>query len=136
MARFTTNPSFKIGGSRKFLMHQNLVYESKRFGLQIVYGSLEDPFETDFASIPPVIPRWLLDPMGGGLLDRKGLSRKPAVLHDYKCRTAVSYEERVEADKMFREAMKAEGVGRFARNTMYAAVRANTGRMRLMRKWK
>jgi hypothetical protein len=136
MNRFTTDPSFKIGGSRAFLMHENLVYLSDRYGMQSVLASLEDPFETDFASIPLIVPKWLLNPLGGGLLDRYGRSRLPAVLHDDRCRTAKSYEERVRADKMFLESMEAQKVGKGARRIMYSAVRANTERMKIMRKWK
>ena len=136
MNRFTTDPSFKIGGSRAFLMHEDLIYESDQYGIQIVHASLAMPFETDFASIPLVVPKWLLNPLGGGLLDRHGRSRLPAVLHDERCRSALSYVERVKADKMFLESMDAQKVGKGARRIMYSAVRANTERMRIMRKWK
>jgi hypothetical protein len=135
MARFITDPSFKVGGERAFLMHEDLGFVSDEYGEQWVRATLDDPFETDFASIPLIVPKWLLNPLGGGLLDKHGHSRLPAVLHDYLCRNATSFAERVEADKIFREAMKARGV-RFGRHFMYGAVRANTERMRLMRKWK
>jgi hypothetical protein len=136
MNRFVTNPSFKIGGRRAFLMHQDLIYESDQYGVQTVHATLEQPFETDFASIPLIVPKWLLNPLGGGLLDREGHSRLPAVLHDQRCRIATTYQERVFADRLFLEAMEAQGVGRAARRIMYSAVRSNTERMRLMRKWK
>lgn len=131
MSRFN-DPSFKLGDSREFLMHENLTFD----GEVVVPASLEEPFSTDFASIPLVIPKWLLNPLGGGFLDKEGRSRKPAVWHDHGCRTSTSYKERVKADTNFRKTMKSEGVGRFASNVMYGAVRANTERMRLMRKWK
>ncbi len=136
MAKFLTDPSFKVGASRHFLMHQDLVYESERYGLRVVEASLEYPFETDFASIPLIVPKWLLNPLGGGLMDRKGRSRLPAVLHDDHCRKALSHAERVEGDKIFRESMKASGTGRAAKNIMYGAVRANTERMKIMGKWR
>jgi len=133
---FVTDPSFKVGGARAFLMHEDLVYDSERYGRCVVTASPENPFETDFASIPLVVPKWLLNPLGGGLLDKDGNSRLPAVLHDHLCRTAQSYRKRVIADKIFLEAMKTTGVGRAGRRIMYSAVRANTERMRMMRKWK
>lgn len=136
MNEFKTDPSFKVGGSRRFKMHEDLVYHSDRYGVLTVPASIEKPFRTDFASIPLIVPKWLLDPMGGGWFDRDGHSRLPAVLHDYMCQEAESHKDRVKADKVFRESMKSKGVGRAARNIMYGAVRANTERMRLMRKWK
>jgi hypothetical protein len=136
MAEFTTDPLFKVGGPREFLMIENLVFESDRFGRKIVPASPEKAFGTDFASIPLVVPKWLLNPLGGGLLDRHGRSRLPAVLHDYLCRVAVSYEDRVIADKVFREAMKSKNVNPMSRNIMYGAVRGNTERMRIMGKWR
>lgn len=136
MAEFLTDPSFKIGGCREFIMHDDLVYQSERFGLRKVEASEQFPFVTDFASIPIIVPGWLLNPMGGGLLDFHGHSRLPAVLHDYLCRVAKAYEERVEADKLFREAMKVKGVNALSRNVMYGAVRANTERMRIMGAWR
>jgi hypothetical protein len=136
MAQFITDPSFKVGGCREFIMHDDLIYESERFGNFIVQANDEKPFVTDFASIPLIVPKWLLDPMGGGIFDTEGNSRLPAVLHDWLCRRATNYELRVEADKIFREAMKSKGVNRISRNIMYGAVRANTERMRLFGKWR
>lgn len=136
MAQFLTDPSFKIGGCREFIMHDDLIYDSERFGRLTVPASDSDPFVTDFASIPIIVPNWLLNPMGGGLLDHHGHSRLPAVLHDYLCRTALEYEQRVTADKAFREAMKTKGVNALSRNVMYGAVRANTERMRYFGKWR
>jgi hypothetical protein len=136
MAMFVTDPSFKIGGSRAFLMHEDLVYMSDQFGDHTIQATLDKPFETDFASIPLIVPKWLLNPLGGGILDRHGRSRLPAVLHDYFCRAAITYEERVEAHQMFLEAMESELVGKVTRRIMYTAVRLNTERLRIMRKWK
>jgi hypothetical protein len=136
MNEFKSDPTFKIGGSRQFLMQEDLWYHSDRYGLMCVPANPANPFSTDFASIPLTIPKWLLNPIGGGWLDTHGHSRFPAVLHDYLCRTAKSYKERVIADKIFLEAMKATGVNGISRRLMYSAVRLNTERMKLMRKWK
>lgn len=70
-------------------------------------------FVTDFASIPRGL--WNLLPV-------HGRQDKAAVLHDFLY--AHNGVTRAEADALFREAMEAEGVGKVARNLMYAGVRA------------
>lgn len=79
------------------------------------------PFVTDFASIPSFFYR---------VLPRNGKYDRAAVLHD------AAYElqlrdvtgkffpaTKAEADRLFREAMQADGVDRVTRNLMYVAVR-------------
>jgi hypothetical protein len=74
-------------------------------------------YETDFASIPPS-SRWLIEPFGN--------HAEAAVVHDWLY--AVGEEgKREEADKVFRYAMKEQGVNLVKRNTMFAAVRAGGG---------
>lgn len=70
-------------------------------------------FVTDLASIP----RLFRD-----LFDVNGLSREPAVLHDFLY--CIQYTTRAEADALFLEALEAVGVGRAARYAMYLAVRS------------
>ena len=69
-------------------------------------------FETDFASVPrfPII--W--DIAGG-------VGNKAATIHDYLY-TEHTYD-RMLCDRVFREALKVEGVGTIKRNLMYASVR-------------
>lgn len=70
-------------------------------------------FITDLASLPRLVRP---------VLDRNGLSRRPAVLHDWLyCSKQGS---RADADRLFRKALKAEGMGRLARWSMYIGVRA------------
>lgn len=70
-------------------------------------------FVTDLASIPsPFRP----------VLDRNGKSRKPAVLHDW--RYCLKAGTRADADALFLEALKAEGVSLVERWAMYLGVRA------------
>ncbi|MNC39249.1 hypothetical protein D3C75_878980 [compost metagenome] len=70
-------------------------------------------FVTDLASIPR-----LLRPA----LDQNGASRRPAVLHDaLYCRKSTT---RQQADDLFYEALRAEGVGHLTALLMYAGVRA------------
>jgi hypothetical protein len=121
---FVQIPKFTIGRQGHFVTDSEAIYDSEKFGRIVVPPN----FETDFASIPNWVPRWLFDPMRH--------ARYSAVFHDYLCRTAESYKERVMADHVFLEAMGVEGVKRWRRASMFSAVRANTYRMRLMRKWK
>lgn len=70
-------------------------------------------FITDLASIPFFLR---------GMFNVNGLSREPAVLHDwlYCCQ----YTTRAEADALFLEALEDCGVGWVTRHAMYAAVRS------------
>lgn len=69
-------------------------------------------FETDLASVPWFL-RWLLN--------RNGKEREPAVLHDYLYRTRKL--PRDEADALFRDALKANGVGPVWRAMYWSGVR-------------
>lgn len=70
-------------------------------------------FKTDLASIPRPFRN---------TINVNGKSRRAAVLHDYlysgRC------VARVDADRLFLDAMAADGVGWVTRRAMYAAVRA------------
>lgn len=70
-------------------------------------------FLTDFASIPRFA--WRLFPPAGGAWDRA------SVLHDYCYRTGVTTRDN--ADNLFYEALRADGVGWWTARTFYAAVR-------------
>lgn len=70
-------------------------------------------FITDLASIP----RFLR-----GLFNVNGLSREPAVLHDWLY--CMQQTTRAEADALFLEALKVAGVGWGTRYSMFLAVRA------------
>ena len=69
-------------------------------------------FETDFASVPRFAWRFC-PPIAGN-------HAEPAVLHDYLCENSNNQPY---ADKMFLEAMKANGVGWIKRTVMFNAVR-------------
>lgn len=69
-------------------------------------------FETDFASVPQ--PAWWF------CAPAAGFHAEPAVLHDFLCETTPDQKL---TDKLFLEAMGANGVGWFKRNAMYWAVR-------------
>jgi len=70
-------------------------------------------FITDLASIPAFLR---------GLFNVNGLSREPAVLHDFLY--CIQYTTRAEADALFLEALESAGVGWATRYSMYLAVRA------------
>lgn len=70
-------------------------------------------FITDLASLPRLVRP---------VLDRNGLSRRAAVLHDWLY--CLKTGGRADADKLFLEALKTEGVGWAARWSMYTGVRA------------
>ena len=72
---------------------------------------------TDFASVPRYFV-WLVP--------RYGRYTKAAILHDYLCRASAERGEisRVDADGVFRQAMRTLGVGFLRRWIMWAAVRA------------
>ena len=74
--------------------------------------NVPEGFITDFASIPKIL--W-------NILPPTGAYGKAAVVHDYLYRTP-GLTTRLDADNVFREAMKALGVGAFRRNLMYLAV--------------
>ena len=56
------------------------------------------------------------------MLDRNGLSRRATVLHDWLY--CLKTDSRADADKLFLEALKTEGVGWAARWSMYTGVRS------------
>lgn len=70
-------------------------------------------FETDLASIPRPFRN---------LFSVNGKSRRAAVLHDWLY--AGQCLSRADADRLFLDAMAADGVGRAQRWSMYCAVRA------------
>ena len=73
--------------------------------------TVPEGFETDFASVPKLF-WWFCPPAAGN-------HAKPAVLHDYLC---VSSDDQPRTDKIFLEAMAANGVGWLKRHVMYLAV--------------
>lgn len=73
-------------------------------------------FDTDGASVPRLL--WIVWPPLGGDYDQA------AVLHDYLYRTQFMCMERVVADALLLEAMKALGTGALARWGIFVGVRA------------
>lgn len=81
---------------------------------------VDPPFVTDFASIPRGF--W-------NLIPKNGKWDRAAVLHDAAYRLQLRDvvgnfypATKAQADRLFREAMKVDGVGKVTRGLMYAAV--------------
>lgn len=76
--------------------------------------TVPDGFLTDLASVPRMA-------QGMPGFEPTGLSRRPAVLHDWLYATATL--PRMEADEVFYLALRAEGVHELTARTYYRAVR-------------
>lgn len=112
MAQFLTELVAKKDGDgddHNWVLHDPLGYYS-----DILQDEVWVPagFETDLASVPRVPLAWYL---AGGTGDRA------AVVHDFLCR--VNPQSRHQADRVFKEALKVEGVNWWRRQIMYAGVR-------------
>jgi hypothetical protein len=102
----------KLQDGKNWKVVKGFTYTTEQ-GLDIV---VPDGFVTDFASIPRGL--WNVFPPTG----KYGHA---AVIHDYLYRaTSVP---RVQADRVFRDAMKELGVGKISRNIIYWSVRAFGG---------
>ena len=110
MAKFINIPSFDIGDIYLWILAGDLIYRSDQWPDLII---VPKGFETDFASIPKWIPRWLFDPAGR--------HRAAAVVHDYLVR--LEGFDRKLADLIFLEAMELLEVKKWRRKLMYYAVR-------------
>ncbi len=94
----------------KWIVRAPLIWACQNFGRVVVpYG-----IETDLASIPQ---------MAKGIpgFDPNGLSRRPAVLHDYLYQSHDL--PRMAADQLFHDALRAEGVGAALAMVYWRAVR-------------
>lgn len=106
---------FKGGLHVKYNSKTKRWVTSKSFEYETEAGwSVEVPagYSTDLDSVPriPIAYAWL-----------KGRATKSAVVHDW---LYYNKHDRKEADKIFLEAMKAEGVAAWRRWPIYSAVRA------------
>jgi hypothetical protein len=121
VSRFVQVPPLDIGRRGLWVLAGALLYYSDLLEQVIRIGA---GFETDLASIPKWVPRWIVDV--------NGKHREAAILHDYLCRKKDF--DRAMADRIFLEAMVVLGVKRWRRNVMYAAVSASTLYLKARRK--
>ena len=68
---------------------------------------------TDLASIPKIVPRWIVDKLGPHI--------EAAVVHDYMCQIKGPWDSATAAE-IFRAGMEAGGVNAAQRALMYNAV--------------
>jgi len=110
--RFSTPLDLRATNPGEWQLLSPLVYTSKAGDIYIVPTGMI----TDLASIPK-----LLRPA----IDRNGLSRPAAVLHDYLY--LIGSLSRKQSDELFLEALLSCGVGSFIAKGMYWSVRAFGG---------
>lgn len=108
MGRFLSPLVLKAEGPGEWSVQEPFRYEADTGAIYIVPVG----FVTDLASIPRITRP---------LIDINGKSRRPAVLHDWLYCLKVG--TRSEADSLFLEALKSEGVGFTTRWSMYIGVR-------------
>ena len=110
--KFSTPLDLRATNPGEWQLLSPLVYTSSAGGIYIVPTGMI----TDLASIPK-----LLRPA----IDRNGLSRPAAVLHDYLY--LIGSLSRKQADELFLEALLSCGVSSFVAKGMYWSVRAFGG---------
>lgn len=104
---FRTDPPLYIGDGFQWRLGGPLLWETEREAIAVPEG-----FLTDLASIPR-LAQWII-PVNG-------THRRAAILHDYLF--VIQDRDRASVDRLFLEAMKADGVSWLTRTTMYSAVR-------------
>lgn len=100
---------------RNWVVYEPFTYCSPRVCITIPKG-----FETDFASIPHMLWRWM-QPTDKAI-------GKPSIVHDWIYRTPSMPFTRAQADNELREAMACVGAPAWKRQAVYWAVRMGGGR--------
>lgn len=111
---FRSNLLLEVGAPDHWTVRRALIWDGP-VGISGALGVIEVPegFDTDLASVP----RFLRDREA---FDVNGLSRRPAVLHDWLYATGRG--GKAFADATFRRALLAEGVGAVTAWAFYQAV--------------
>ena len=109
-ASFQTPLDVRYVDGDTWIVLLEFVYVSPRITIHVPAG-----FETDFASIPRLLWRWM------PRTDKR--IGKPSIIHDYIYRSPSIDFTRQQADHELREAMACVGANAFDRNLVYAAVR-------------
>lgn len=107
-----------------FRMRRRIAYNDREYGELLVPASLQD-FETDLASVPAVFT-WLVPKSGHHLpaaLLHDGLVHSPGQPPSYLAGRPI---DRVEANRVFRDAMADTGTGVVRRWLMWSAVTTHT----------
>ena len=126
--RFISEGSISIvrGGYR---VNKPIIYYSKVLKRRI---EIDSGFITDLASVPKVVPRWVVDVATGP-------TRLAAIVHDALC--VDKYKKRyntsqAQADKVWGEALKIQGVNWFSRQFLVGFVRAYQMAIHRQNYWK
>lgn len=106
---FLTSLSLQVIGEQNYLLINPLLYRDKEYFITVSAG-----FDFDGVSIPRILWSLVGSPMTGGY-------QRSACLHD--ALYASQLFPRDVCDKIFYEAMKAEGVNKIKAYTLYKAVR-------------
>lgn len=111
---FRSNLLLEVGEPDRWIVRRALIWDGP-CGVWGLPGVLEVPegFDTDLASVP----RFLRDRKA---FDVNGLSRRPAVLHDWLYATGLG--GKAFADRTFHRALLAEGVPKLDAWAFYQAV--------------
>ena len=100
-----------------WVIQEQFVYHSELLGRRI---TVPHGFVTDLASVPKIVPRFIVDVA-------TGKNRKAAIIHDplcldeFKRKYGISQDQ---ADLVFREALMVCGVKKWQANILYTAVAA------------
>lgn len=117
MSKFTTPLKLEFLDYKNFKLLEAFEYYKENDANDIV--KVPKNFVTDFATVPKIF--WSILPPNGTKKNRYG---KSAVLHDYCYDKDCKYNfTRKEADDLFLESMKAVGVSKIVRYTLYYCVR-------------
>lgn len=110
---FKSRLAVSDAGFGKSILLEPLEYYSERYKRTII---VPKGFVTDYASIPRLFQLFI---------SKLGRHRKAAVVHDYLYNSKTQYRgiHRAAADYIFLDGMKAEGVPRWKRYSMFNAVR-------------
>ena len=109
MGYFVGELKLERAGSKDWKTLEDLLYVTNdAFRIEVEAG-----FETDGASIPRGLWSFIGHPLNGK-------HARAATIHDYMYENAIRTKK--EADLIFREAMKTDGVSKLRRNLMYYAV--------------
>ena len=112
-------PSFKVGNKNEWILDSRMIYQTRDSDII----SIPKGFTTDFATIPR---------LARVFIPVNGKHRLAAVVHDWLWEPGG----REYANKIFREFMLELGVKPWRIKMMYAAVKGNAKRLRLLEKWR
>jgi hypothetical protein len=111
------------GGREDFRLQRRIAYDDRVFG-EILVPDLLDEFETDLTSVP-VLLTWLVPKSGQHLpaaLIHDGLTPDKGRPKGYRWTGHLDDIDRIDADRVFRDAMHDTGVGLVRRWLVWAAV--------------